>query len=372
MPRLRLALAQADLTVGDASQVLAWTARAVAEGAHVVAFPPLALDGGELARRLAARGLGDIVVLAGLPGLRALYRGTMHDGGAYRIGGVDVAAEGPGAGLVVHGCALPYEPDADDSRLAGLAARAAAEDAVVACVNLVGALHELVFDGDSMVVRPDGALIARAPQFVEKLLVLDLDLPAGTRADALVLSDAVREPARPAPPPEIAARLTGEAEAWQALVLGLRDHARQSGFRSAALDLSDGIESAVAAAIACDALGPAAVVGVSMPALTDSREGAQELARRTGLDFRVEPIQPMLDGFLANLALDGVALKNLHERVRGVVLMALADQEGHLALYGDLHPLRHVPGPRVRSLARWRNEEAERRGQPAPIPGSGL
>jgi NAD+ synthase (glutamine-hydrolysing) len=195
-----------------------------------------------------------------------------------------------------------------------------------------------------------------------------------------VLADAVPEPARPAPPPEIAPRVSRDAEVWQALVVGLRDYARDHGFHSAALNLSDGLDSAVAAAIACDALGPAAVVGVSMPAGSFSgAHGERDLARRTGLDYRVEPIQPMVDGFLANLALGGTALSNLHARVRGVVLTALADQERHLALatgtggeLGDFDPLRNVSPPLIRRLARWRNEEAERRAEPAPIPASVL
>jgi NAD+ synthase (glutamine-hydrolysing) len=360
MPRLRLALAQVNPLAGGASQV----ARAAAEGAHVVAFPQLTGED------LAAEGHGDIVVLVGG---RALYRGQVYNGDVLRIGGVDVALGDADAALVVHAAALAYAPDPHDSRLARLAARAARANAVVACVNLVGGHDGRVFDGDSLVVRPDGALLARAPQFVEELLVLDLDLPAGTSPDALVLSQTVPEPSRPAPPPQIAPRVTPEAEAWQALVVGLRDHARRLGYRSVALDLSGGLDSAVTAAIACDAVGPAAVVGISMPTehpADGSHEHALELARRTGLDFRVEPIQPMLDGFLANLALGGAALQSLPARVRGVVLMALCEQERHLALAasGAFDPLRDLPGPQIRRLARWRNEEAERRGEPAPIP----
>ncbi|MEV8515528.1 nitrilase-related carbon-nitrogen hydrolase [Dactylosporangium sp. NPDC051484] len=469
MARLRLALAQADPTVGDltgnAALVLAWTARAAGEGAHVVAFPQLMLTGhpvgdlalqepflvacrravDDLARRLAERGLGDIVVLAGCldagnaggsgphAATAVLYRGARvtgpADGGGsgeppvvVRVGGVHVAlavgedledpedaadpergggpfaqARRAGAGLVVHADAAPYELDPDDTRLALLARRAPQAGATVASVNLVGGQDELVFAGDSMVVRPDGALIARAPLFAERLMVLDLDLPAAAARPAgaaapghATLSDAVPEPARPAPPPQIAARGVDEAEVWQALVLGLRDYAHKNGYHSVALGLSGGIDSAVAAAIACDALGPAGVAGLSMPgepSSTASRDDARDLALRTGLDFRVEPIQPMVDGFLANLALGGPALELLPARVRGVILATLADQEQRLLLtagdrsalaIGDpilqggpeaaFDPLKDVPRTLVRRLAQWRNEEAERRDEPPPIP----
>ncbi|MER7003419.1 nitrilase-related carbon-nitrogen hydrolase [Dactylosporangium sp. NPDC000555] len=464
--RLRLALAQADPTVGDltgnSALVLAWTARAAGEGAHVVAFPQLMLTGhpvgglalqepflnacrravDDLAGRLAERGLGEIVVLAGCldagaadgPGPRAatavLYRGARVTGPAdgdrpgappavVRVGGVQVAlavgedledpedpergdgafaeARRAGAGLVVHGDAAPYELGPDDTRLALLARRATEAGATVASVNLVGGQDELVFAGDSMVVRPDGALIARAPLFSERLMVLDLDLPAAAPQPAggpapghATLSDAVPEPARPAPPPQIAARGVDEAEVWQALVLGLRDYAHKNGYHSVALGLSGGIDSAVAAAIACDALGPDGVVGVSMPgedSSAASRDDARDLALRTGLDFRVEPIQPMVDAFLANLALGGPALELLPARVRGVILATLADQERRLLLtagdrsalaIGDpilqggpeagFDPLKDVPRTLVRRLAQWRNEEAERRDEPPPIP----
>jgi NAD+ synthase (glutamine-hydrolysing) len=146
----------------------------------------------------------------------------------------------------------------------------------------------------------------------------------------------------------------------------------------------------VVAAIAADALGPANVVGVSMPSQHSSdhsRDDAADLAKRTGLDYRVEPIQPMVDVFLANLSLSGVAVENLQARVRAVILMALSNQEGHLVLttgnkselavgystlYGDsvgaFNPLKDVPKTLVWQLARWRNRAALERGEVAPIP----
>jgi NAD+ synthase (glutamine-hydrolysing) len=185
-----------------------------------------------------------------------------------------------------------------------------------------------------------------------------------------------------------------EAEVWQALVLGLRDYVAKNGFPSVVIALSGGIDSSVVAAIACDAVGPRNVVGVSMPSgysSQHSRDDAADLAKRTGLDYRVEPIQPMVDVFLTNLSLSGLAVENLQARVRGVVLMALSNQEGHLVLttgnkselavgystlYGDsvggFNPLKDVRKTLVYRLARWRDTEALRRGEEPPIPENSI
>jgi NAD+ synthase (glutamine-hydrolysing) len=286
---------------------------------------------------------------------------------------------------------------------------------------MVGAQDELVFDGDSMIVTPDGDLLARAPQFAEHLLVHDLELPAarpdaaqgdlGEMAVARVgdlgllapksggeqtkISRADEPLAAGAPAHGgIAERVTDEAEVWQALVLGLRDYVRKNRFRSVVLGVSGGIDSTVVAAIAVDALGPSNVVGVSMPSAHSSehsRDDAADLAKRTGLDYRIEPIQPLVDTFLAHLSLSGLAVENLQARVRGVVLMALSNQEGHLVLttgnkselavgystlYGDsvggFNPIKDVPKTLVWRLAQWRNTDAVRRGEQAPIPESSI
>jgi NAD+ synthase (glutamine-hydrolysing) len=187
-----------------------------------------------------------------------------------------------------------------------------------------------------------------------------------------------------------AERLADEAEIWQALMLGLRDYVRKNGFSSVVVALSGGIDSSVVASIAVDALGASQVVGVSMPSQHSSdhsREDAADLAKRTGLDYRIEPIQPMVDAFLANMSLSGLAVENLQARVRAVILMALSNQEGHLVLttgnkselavgyttlYGDsvggFNPLKDVPKTMVWQLARWRNDAAEQAGEVPPIP----
>jgi NAD+ synthase (glutamine-hydrolysing) len=361
-----------------------------------------------------------------------------------RIGGVDVAltvcediwqAGGPFAvarraevGLVVNINASPYELNKDDVRLSLVARRAQEAGAAVAYVNMVGGQDELVFDGDSMIVDATGALLTRAGQFAEQLLVHDLDLPAARvpladtvavpdpleieafddeidtdipapvleemRIERVYLSGAAPAPAGSRLAGGVARRVADEAEVWQALVLGLRDYVRKNRFPSVVLGLSGGIDSAVVAAIACDALGPSRVVGVSMPSQHSSghsRDDAQDLAERTGLHYRVVPIQPMVDGFLANLTLSGLAVENLQARVRGVILMALSNQEGHLVLttgnkselavgystlYGDsvggFNPLKDVPKTMVWRLATWRNSEVAGPGKRAPIPANSI
>jgi NAD+ synthase (glutamine-hydrolysing) len=340
---------------------------------------------------------------------------TLH---VVRLGGIDIAlticedlwqAGGPFAvaararvGLVVNINGSPYELDKDDVRLPLVRRRAAEAHATVAYVNMIGGQDELVFDGDSMVVAADGTLVARASQFTEELLIVDLDLPEATDETLPAVGPDEMRIARSvipggwAPltgdpvPGTVAPRVTDEAEVWQALMLGLRDYVRKNGFRTVILGLSGGIDSTVVASIAVDALGPDRVHGVSMPSdhsSQHSRDDAAELAQRTGLHYHVEPIQPMVDAFLSNIALSGLAVENLQARVRAVILMALSNQDGHLVLttgnkselavgyttlYGDsvggFNPLKDVPKTLVWRLARWRNAEATRRGEVPPIP----
>jgi NAD+ synthase (glutamine-hydrolysing) len=330
----------------------------------------------------------------------------------WQAGGPFAAARRAGVGLVVTINASPYELNKDDVRLPLVKRRAAEAGATVAYVNLIGGQDELVFDGDSMIVARDGELLARAGQFTEGLLIHDLDLPAADPTpnagaeqvpaseddDMAVRRIEVAQPPRPrtgdAAVGGIADRINDEAEIWSALALGLRDYVEKNGFRSVVLGLSGGIDSAVVAAIAVDALGAQRVVGVSMPSgysSAHSRDDAADLAKRTGLDYRSEPIQPMVDAFLANMSLSGVAVENLQARVRGVILMALSNQEGHLVLttgnkselavgystlYGDsvggFNPLKDVPKTLVWKLARWRNADAARRGTEPPIPENSI
>lgn len=327
----------------------------------------------------------------------------------WQAGGPFAVARRAGVGLVININGSPYELDKDDVRLPLVRRRAAEAGATVAYVNMIGGQDELVFDGDSMVVTAAGDLLTRAPQFAEHLLVHDVDVPAARPGAEPVDFDAEADmavvrvdtglalPAHPGGPAAdggIADHVTDEAEVWRALVLGLRDYVGKNGFRSVALGLSGGIDSSVVAAIAVDALGPDRVVGVSMPSQHSSehsRDDAADLAKRTGLDYRIAPIQEMVDAFLINLSLSGLAVENLQARVRGVILMALSNQEGHLVLttgnkselavgystlYGDsvggFNPLKDVPKTLVWRLASWRNAEADRRGELPPIPESSI
>ena len=328
----------------------------------------------------------------------------------WQEGGPVAQTRAAGAELLLVLNGSPYEMDKDDVRRELVTRRAAEAGCTLAYVNMVGGQDDLVFDGDSIVVSPAGEVLARARQFSETLLVVDLDLPHDTAHDA---DDAARAVpgvrrvtvgAEPVPayspdprfvaPATVHQPLDGEAEVYEALVVGLRDYVRKNGFRSVVLGLSGGIDSTLVAAIACDALGAQNVVGVSMPSSYSSehsKDDAADLAKRTGLDYRVVPIAPMVDAFLDTLGLTGVAEENLQARVRGVILMGLSNQEGHLTLttgnktelavgystiYGDsvggFNPVKDVPKTLVWALSRWRNAEAVRRGDTPPIPENSI
>jgi NAD+ synthase (glutamine-hydrolysing) len=340
----------------------------------------------------------DILRINGLEVGMVICEDIWQDGGP-------IAALGQvGVDLVVAPNASPYERDKDDVRLPLVARRAREAGAPLAYVNMIGGQDELVFDGDSLVVGRDGALIARAPQFVEHLMVLDLDLPGGaTRADGEVGEFTVRRrvlsgeplPAYPAVyAASVAEPLSDEAEVWSALVTCLRDYVHKNGFRSVVLGLSGGIDSAVVAALAVDALGPDAVYGVSMPSVYSSehsRSDAEELATRTGLHYSVQPIAGMVDAFVGPLGLTGIAEENVQARCRGVTLMGLSNQHGHLVLatgnktelavgystiYGDavggFAPIKDVSKTLVWELAKWRNAAADKRGETPPIPEASI
>ena len=449
--KLSVALAQINPTVGDlngnSALIMNSVAEAKAAGAHIIVFPEMIVTGypvEDLALRpsfqdasiaavekIASQISGDIVAVVGY-----LDRGpqnavaVIHEGkikaryvkrhlpnyGVFdefrnftpgasdlvvRIHGVDVAvaicediwhsmasiaSRTPGLVVVPNGS--PFERNKDDVRLALVQKRAREIKAPLAYVNMTGGQDDLVFDGDTIVVDKDGQLLARAPQFDDTLVVVAIDCQKESSTPDVVISTDDAKAASGSS--VIAPRLSDEAEMWQGLVIGLRDYITKNGFKSVVVGLSGGIDSALVAAIAIDALGAKRVNGVAMPSKYSSDhsvEDAQGLADATGIHFRITPIGPMVDAFMGNVVLKGLAEENLQARVRGTTLMGISNQEGHIVLatgnkselavgystlYGDavggFAPIKDIYKTDVWALATWRNAQALAAGQTPPIP----
>ena len=302
-----------------------------------------------------------------------------------------LAARKPGLVIVPNGS--PFERAKDDVRLELVTRRAAQMGAPLAYLNMTGGQDDLVFDGDSIVVDKAGALIARAPQFEDGVMLVDVEVATTTSKPDVIISDAPVEIAQPLIP-GIAQRLGDEEQMWKAIVVGLRDYVAKNGFSSVLLGLSGGIDSAVVAALAVDALGPEQVHAVAMPSKYSSEHSiadAQAMASATGLGFRVIEIQKMVDAFTGQVELSGLAEENVQARVRGTTLMGLSNQNGHLVLatgnkselacgystlYGDAvggyAPIKDIYKTDVWALARWRNRVAIEAGEVAPIPENSI
>ena len=296
-------------------------------------------------------------------------------------------------GLVVVPNGSPFERNKDDLRAALVRRRAREMGAPLLYVNMTGGQDDLVFDGDSIAVSASGEMIARAPQFDDGLMVVDVDAKLASSSPDLIISEE-RIGGYLKINHGLAPRLDAEGEIWQALVVGLRDYVKKNGFPSVILGLSGGIDSALTAAIAADAIGPTKVFGVAMPSQYSSEHSlgdAAESAKRIGLNFRVVEIQPMVNSFLNSLSLVGLAEENVQARVRGTTLMGLSNQEGHLVLatgnkselavgystlYGDAvggyAPIKDLLKSEVWALARWRNKVAASRGEREPIPANSI
>jgi len=450
--KLRVALAQINPTVGDlagnAGLIADCVNQAQAQGANLIVFPEMIVTGypvEDLALRpsfqaasiravqeIAATITGDIVAVVGYldqgpkNAVAVIHNGKivatyvkrhLPNYGVFdefrnfvpgdqslvvRIHGVDVAvaicediwhsldsiaARTPGLLVVPNGS--PFERNKDDVRLALVQKRAKEIGAPVAYVNMTGGQDDLVFDGDTIVVAKDGSVLGRTPQFDDQLIVVDIECAEGSSRPDVVISEEPTSIADSAAP-VVATRLSNEAEMWQALVMGLRDYVGKNGFRSVVLGLSGGIDSALVAAIAIDALGAKRVNGVAMPSKYSSGhsvEDAQALATATGIHFRITPIGPMVDAFMDNVVLKGLAEENLQARVRGTTLMGISNQEGHLVLatgnkselavgystlYGDavggFAPIKDIYKTDVWALSKYRNALAVESGQTPPIP----
>jgi NAD+ synthase (glutamine-hydrolysing) len=442
---VRVALGQLNTTVGDldgnVARLARWTARATAAGADLICFPELAVTGyppedlilrrafrrdtlaalNELARATADGctvlvGFVDDTPQGARNAAAVLQKGQVSSryhkiklpnygvfdekryfvpgsaGCIARVGtstiGISICEDAwtPGApfdgyaaagiDVLVNINGSPYHRHKTSERLDICRARAHETGAWVVYVNAVGGQDELVFDGGSMVVSPEGEIVAHAAMFEEDLLLVELE---GRTATV--------EPRDPWP--------TGPAEVYGALVLGLGDYVRKNGVREVVLGLSGGVDSALVAALAADALGAGAVRAVSMPSPYSSPasvDDAVECARRLGIRLDEIRIDAVFDAYRSALrdqfagTAEGLAEENIQARIRGNLLMALSNRfgsivlatgnkseyaVGYATLYGDmaggLAPIEDVPKTLVYELVRWRNEQGPGDG---PIPAS--
>ena len=455
MPAVRVAMAQINPTVGDlagnSAKIIDAAKRAHSQSAQIVVFPELALTGypiedlalsrdfltasemalENLALNVNQAGLGDLTLIVGYPGFSAnpsswaigankaaiISKGKIVDTYSkhhlpnysvfdeYRVfvpgqslltfeshglkfaivicediwqsGGpvAQIGAEKVDLTLVLNGS--PFETSKTDSRLELVQSLAKTQSTAVAYVNLVGGQDDLVFDGNSFVVDASGKQLLRAEQFTEDLSIFEIESKSSIY-----------------PLTESAEPKSSSQQIWDALVLGLGDYVRKNGFTSVVLGLSGGIDSAVCASIAVDALGPSNVFGVGMPSKYSSEHSltdARALAQNTGLVYSEQPIEAMVETAMGQLNLDGLAAENLQARVRGLILMGLSNQNGHLVLttgnkselavgystiYGDsvggFAPIKDVEKSLVWELAKYRNELAARSGATPPIPESSI
>jgi len=330
----------------------------------------------------------------------------------YPDGPMVVQTFGGGAEVIVNISASPYHAGKAHTREEMLATRAKDNTAAVIYVNMVGGQDELVFDGQSLVMDGDGEISARGPAFSESLLVVDLSLEAVFRArlhdprrrhrtlqysnepgiDVISLPPITaphHRPARRKPRivPEVEPLLPPLEEIYQALVLAVRDYVHKNGFHGVVIGLSGGVDSALTAAIAVDALGKDHVVGVMMPSMytsTESLEDAAELSTRLGIRLMTIPVTELYAAYLKQLtpAFEGRPAdsteENLQARIRGTYLMALSNKFGWLVLttgnksefsvgyttlYGDMAGgfavLKDVPKTLVYQLVRHRNSRLD-------------
>ena len=317
----------------------------------------------------------------------------------------DLAADGE-AGIVVNISASPYHRRKGPERERLMRRRAREHGCWLFYVNLLGGQDELVFDGSSVIVDPGGRTVARGRPFREDLIVADVPAGArprprptarrgGSRTTTVSLPALYRPRRRPPLRRRRARHLPPLAEVYEALVLGTRDYVDKNGFAHVVLGVSGGLDSALVAAIAVDALGRSRVTGVTMPSGYTSGEtltDAHRLAASLGIELLEMPVGPILDAYREPLAGTGVAARldvteeNIQARIRGNLLMALSNARGWLVLttgnksetavgyctlYGDMAGgfalLKDVPKTLAWSLARDRNRRAGRELIPRSI-----
>ena len=329
----------------------------------------------------------------------------------YPVGPIAVQRDA-GAEVIVNINGSPFHAGKRDYREKMISTRAADNELYVAYLNLVGGQDELIFDGSSLVCDATGGLIARGPAFQEDLLVVDLDIesvlrsrlrdPRPRKENPTILREIGQpkvvhvsgfQPAQrpPLPRPPLLEPLGYVEEVYGALVLGTRDYVQKSGFKRVVIGLSGGIDSALTAAVAVDALGNENVLGVGMPSRYSSEgsvSDAKELAGALGIDFWTVPIEPAHRAFIDMLeerfrgAEPNVAEENVQARIRGNVMMTISNKFGWLVLttgnksemamgyatlYGDMAGgfavIKDVPKTLVYQLSHWRNQH----GIPKPV-----
>jgi NAD+ synthase (glutamine-hydrolysing) len=286
----------------------------------------------------------------------------------------ELALRKPGILLVPNGS--PFERSKDDLRLDLLKKRCQQVAAPIVYVNMVGGQDDLVFDGDSIVVGKNGEVVSRAKQFQEELMISEVTVALRSATPDFVISDEIKAPVGEVKN-EISERLSDDEEIWRALELGLKDYVFKNQLKSVVLGLSGGIDSALVATIAVDALGKSNVFGVLMPSKYSSDHSisdAKELAENLGISIRTIPIEPAVSSFKG-----------------GSLLMGISNQEGHLVLatgnkselavgystlYGDavggFAPIKDLFKVDVWELAKWRNQLARNRGEIPPIPENSI
>src|SRR5690625_1291970 len=422
----RIALGQFNPTVGDFTQnkekIIDLARRAEANRAELLALPYGALTGHplfdlplfadfagktrqtikDLAHELGSLGLGGLPVILGHSAptvnrantadvAESLY--LIHDGSATEIlptdgiGTVKCAGwnigvlpqttmterfiTGNGLDLALVVGAVPFERNGPQRTAAALTQAAQVAGAPLAFVNLVGGQDDFVFAGGSSLFDANGKLTARAPLFVEDLSLIDVGQMA-----------------------QIAPEEPQEAQVYRALTRALADYVAKNGFRTVVFGLAGGIDSALVAVLAADALGGSQTLGIGMPSpysSQHSRQDAADLARRIGANYQEVPIKPAMSAFTDMMEMPGVAEENLQARIRGVLLMAASNVSGNLVLapgnkselavgystiYGDavggFGPIKDLYKTEVWALARWRNSEAADRGEVPPIPESSI
>ncbi|MEY3836193.1 MAG: hypothetical protein RLZZ448_22 [Actinomycetota bacterium] len=287
----------------------------------------------------------------------------------------------PGILLVANGS--PFERDKDGVRLDLARKRVKQLGCPLVYLNMVGAQDDLVFDGGSFALDSAGEVIAKSEQFESSLNIVDIECEIESGSPDLVLSGAIKKD-KGAARTLIAPSLSDEEEIWKALVVGLKDYVSKNGFKSVALGLSGGIDSALTARLAVDALGKESVYGLLMPSKyssTHSISDAKELAENLGIGYEIIEIGSVVSSFQSAIELSGLAEENIQARVRGSLLMGLSNQRGHLilatgnkselavgysTLYGDavggFAPIKDIFKVDIWRLARWRNSQAGGKG----------